>query len=90
MNRWDATVNEPESVESVIEKQKFFFEEYSLIQVRQQHLDRGLEFLCNELHLYDRKEALEHRMFFISAREALLNQSTDSKSGFNEGLKDEN
>jgi hypothetical protein len=42
------------------------------------------------LHLCDRKEALEHRMFFISAREALLSRDTDSststRSGFNEGL----
>jgi hypothetical protein len=73
MNRWDATANEPEMVESV----------------RQQHLDRGLEFLCDELHLYDRKEASERRMFFISAREALLKRNKDPttspRSGFSEG-----
>ncbi|CAF4423307.1 unnamed protein product, partial [Adineta steineri] len=46
MNRWDATANEPEMVESV----------------KQQHLERGLEFLCDELHLCDRKEATENRM----------------------------
>ncbi|CAF3619855.1 unnamed protein product [Adineta steineri] len=73
MNRWDATANEPEMVESV----------------RQQHLDRGLEFLCDELHLCDRKEASEHRMFFISAREALLKRNKDPTSsprtGFAEG-----
>ncbi len=88
MNRWDATANEPEFVESVIENVVIHFSEI-FIQVRQQHLDRGLEFLCDELHLYDRKEALEHRMFFISAREALLSRNTDPKSSFNEGLKDE-
>jgi mitofusin len=87
MNRWDATANEPEFVESVIENFVIHFSEV-FIQVRQQHLDRGLEFLCDELHLYDRKEALEHRMFFISAREALLSRNTDPKSSFNEGLKD--
>ncbi|UJR28761.1 hypothetical protein I4U23_009987 [Adineta vaga] len=73
MNRWDATANEPEMVDSV----------------RQQHLDRGLEFLCDELHICDRKEASEHRMFFISAREALLKRNKDPTSsprtGFSEG-----
>jgi hypothetical protein len=57
--------------------------------VRQQHLDRGLEFLCDELHLCDRQEASEHRMFFISAREALLKRNKDPssspRSGFSEG-----
>ncbi|CAF4175027.1 unnamed protein product, partial [Adineta steineri] len=76
MNRWDATANEPEMVESV----------------KQQHLERGLEFLCDELHLCDRKEATENRMFFISAREALLNRNTDPttspRSGYNEGYKE--
>jgi hypothetical protein len=92
MNRWDATANEPEMVESVIKilifgKKNFFF---CIIQVRQQHLDRGLEFLCDELHLCDKKEASEHRMFFISAREALLSRNTDPstspRSRFNEGF----
>ncbi|CAF3955862.1 unnamed protein product [Rotaria sp. Silwood2] len=76
MNRWDATDNEPEMVELV----------------KQQHLDRGLEFLCDELNLCERKEATEHRMFFISARETLLNRnidiSTSSKSGFNKAYKE--
>ena len=60
-----------------------------VFKVRQQHLDRGLEFLCDELHMCDRKEASEHRMFFISAREALLSRNNDPtsspRSGFNEG-----
>lgn len=64
MNRWDATANEPEMVESV----------------RQQHLDRGLEFLCDELKICNRDEAKEHRMFFISAREALLKRNKDVTS----------
>ena len=51
-----------------------------LIQVRQQHVERGVEFLCDELHLCDRTEASEHRIFFISAREALLSRSTESTS----------
>ncbi len=48
-----------------------------------------MEFLCDELHLCDRKEASEHRMFFISAREALLKRNKDPtsspRSGFSEG-----
>lgn len=58
--------------------------------MRQQHLDRGLEFLCDELHLYDRQEAAKHRMFFLSAREALLKRNRDPtaspRSGFAEGM----
>ncbi len=57
--------------------------------MRQQHLDRGLEFLCDELKLCDYKTASEHRMFFISAREALLKRNKDPTSsprtGFAEG-----
>lgn len=57
--------------------------------MRKQHLDRGLEFLCDELHLYDRQEAAKHRMFFISAREALLKRNKDvtssPRTGFAEG-----
>lgn len=58
--------------------------------MRQQHLDRGLEFLCDELQLCDRKEAAEHRMFFISAREALLSRDSSRRSAFNEGLRTAN
>ncbi|CAF3086726.1 unnamed protein product [Rotaria socialis] len=76
MNRWDATDDEPEMVDLV----------------KKQHLDRGLEFLCDELNLYQRKEAAEHRMFFISAREALSNRNIDlsssSKSGFTKAHKE--
>ncbi|CAF1364439.1 unnamed protein product [Rotaria magnacalcarata] len=76
MNRWDATDDEPEMVDLV----------------KQQHLDRGLEFLCDELNLYQRKEAAEHRMFFISAREALSDRNIDlsssSKSGFTKAHKE--
>jgi hypothetical protein len=49
-----------------------------------------LEFLCDELNLYDRKEASKHRIFFISARETFLSRNKDpwtsSRSGFNEGF----
>ena len=81
MNRWDATANEPESADSVIEN-KILSLKFRCFQVRQQHIDRGLEFLCDELQLCDRKEASDHRMFFISAREVLLNQTTDPKGNF--------
>jgi hypothetical protein len=56
--------------------------------VRQQHLDRGLEFLCDELHLCDREKASEHRMFFISAREALLKRNKDPTSSPRSGFAD--
>ena len=39
-------------------------------QVKQQHLDRNLQFLCNELNVMDKKEGLE-RVYFVSSREAL-------------------
>lgn len=54
-------------------------------QVRQQHLDRSLEFLCDELQVCDRKEANEHRIFFISAREALVSRNNHRRSTFDEG-----
>ena len=61
----------------------FFF------QVKQQHIDRVVEFLCDDLNLYNRKDAAEHRMFFVSAREALLNRNTNANSptrgGYNDG-----
>ncbi|CAF1289985.1 unnamed protein product [Didymodactylos carnosus] len=76
MNRWDAIVNEEENVD----------------KVRQQHLERGMEFLCDELHLYDRKVVADYRVFFVSAREAVLHRAPDPSSsprtGFAEGYKE--
>ncbi|CAF0827674.1 unnamed protein product [Didymodactylos carnosus] len=76
MNRWDAIMNEQENVDSV----------------RQQHLERGMEFLCDELQLYDRKVVADHRVFFVSAREAVLYRAPDPgnspKTGFAEGYKE--
>jgi mitofusin len=46
-------------------------------EVKQQHLDRNLEFLCEELSLMDHKEGLE-RVFFVSSREALAARLKES------------
>lgn len=53
-NRWDASASEPE-----------FFD-----QVRAQHQERAIDFLCKELKVYLPKDA-EERVFFISAKETL-------------------
>lgn len=47
-------------------------------EVRKQHLDRNLEFLCNELNVVDKKEGNEH-VFFVSAREALASRLNQDK-----------
>lgn len=60
-NRWDNSVLEPDSVE----------------QVRQQHLERSTEFLCNELRVIHKAD-VEDRVFFVSAREALASRSEQS------------
>lgn len=46
--------------------------------VKKQHLDRNLEFLCNELKVTDKKEGNE-RVFFVSAREALVSRLNQDK-----------
>ncbi|XP_053379288.1 mitofusin-2-like [Mercenaria mercenaria] len=46
-------------------------------QVKQQHLDRNLQFLCDELTLMDHKEGME-RVFFVSSREALAARLKES------------
>lgn len=38
--------------------------------VKKQHLDRNIEFLCKELKVMDEQEGMD-RVFFVSAREAL-------------------
>ncbi|XP_061588729.1 mitofusin-1-like isoform X2 [Cololabis saira] len=53
-NRWDASVTEPDYIE----------------EVRKQHLDRGVNFLSEELKVVSEEEAAG-RIFFISAREVL-------------------
>uniref|UniRef100_A0A8C9SWZ8 Mitofusin 1 n=1 Tax=Scleropages formosus TaxID=113540 RepID=A0A8C9SWZ8_SCLFO len=53
-NRWDASVLEPEYVEDV----------------REQHVERCVNFLVEELKVAEHEQALE-RIFFVSAKEAL-------------------
>ncbi|KAF6034361.1 MFN2 [Bugula neritina] len=59
-NRWDASASEPDMME----------------MVRSQHMERNMEFLCNELKVVNKKEA-EGRIFFVSAKEALHNRLTE-------------
>ncbi|OQR66741.1 transmembrane GTPase Marf-like [Tropilaelaps mercedesae] len=54
-NRWDASANEPESME----------------MVRKQHLERNIAFLVDELKVYSSRAKAEERVFFVSAREVL-------------------
>lgn len=49
-----------------------------LFQVRKQHLERNLEFLCNELSVADKREGNE-RVFFVSAREAMVSRLNQDK-----------
>jgi len=53
-NRWDASASEPEIME----------------QVRQQHMDRGIAFLADELKVVNKEQA-RNRVFFVSAKEVL-------------------
>ncbi|XP_050414689.2 mitofusin-2 isoform X2 [Patella vulgata] len=46
--------------------------------VRKQHSDRNLQFLIDELKVVDKKEA-EDRLYFISAREALVSRLHEDK-----------
>jgi len=62
-NRWDSSASEPETVE----------------EVRQQHLERDVEFLTTELRVMDSREA-EDRIFFISALETLRSCGGDSRT----------
>ena len=39
-------------------------------QVRQQHKERGIAFLADELKVVDREQA-DNRLFFVSAKEVL-------------------
>ncbi|KAI1301415.1 Transmembrane GTPase Marf [Halotydeus destructor] len=53
-NRWDAVAAEPENLDLV----------------RKQHQDRSIAFLCDELKVANKDEAMD-RIFFVSAKEAL-------------------
>nr|XP_022336817.1 mitofusin-2-like isoform X2 [Crassostrea virginica] len=58
-NRWDISVGEddPEEVE----------------QVKEQHYQRNVEFLADQLKVVDRQEA-KNRIFFVSAKETLISR----------------
>jgi mitofusin len=57
-NRWDATAYELERVE----------------EVKQQHIQRNTEFLCNELKVCTPQE-VSKRIYFVSAREVLFTRT---------------
>lgn len=61
-NRWDSIADDPESMD----------------QVREQHVERAINFLADELKISSREEA-EQRTFFVSARETLQARSPNSK-----------
>uniref|UniRef100_A0A2P2I275 Transmembrane GTPase Marf-like n=1 Tax=Hirondellea gigas TaxID=1518452 RepID=A0A2P2I275_9CRUS len=61
-NRWDVAASEPEY----------------LNEVRKQHMERSVEFLCSELGVVDQSQA-EQRVFFVSAKEVLQQRLADSK-----------
>ncbi|XP_076800179.1 mitofusin-2-like [Clavelina lepadiformis] len=73
-NRWDASASEPELME----------------EVRQQHLERGISFLADELKVVTKQQAKD-RVFFVSAKEALqtrrnkLNGKPDNTANMAEG-----
>ncbi|XP_017143072.1 transmembrane GTPase Marf isoform X2 [Drosophila miranda] len=65
-NRWDASANEPECLES------------DLAKVKSQHTERCIDFLTKELKVSNEKEAAE-RVFFVSARETLQARIEEAK-----------
>ncbi|XP_048460553.1 mitofusin-2-like [Rhincodon typus] len=66
-NRWDASASEPEYMD----------------EVRQQHTDRCVSFLVDELGVVDYAQA-ENRIFFVSAKEA-VNARIHKAQGMPEG-----
>jgi len=62
-NRWDASAQEPETME----------------EVKKQHEERAIDFLVNELEVYETEEEAQERVFFISAREMLNMRMNRSK-----------
>lgn len=53
--------------------------EPEFMQVRQQHLERTVAFLADELRVMSRAEA-EQRVFFVSAKECLLQRLSESRT----------
>lgn len=64
-NRWDFIADYPESED----------------QVKQQHTERAINFLADELKISTREEA-EQRIFFVSARETLQARSPNSNHSY--------
>jgi len=71
-NRWDASANEPETME----------------MVRSQHLERSISFLTDELQVVSKYEA-EDRVFFVSAKEALISRTKESGTPSPHGILQE-
>lgn len=67
-NRWDASASEPDTMELV----------------KNQHLDRNISFLVDELKCVDRAQA-EDRVFFVSAKETLMTRMQKHKGMPQEG-----
>ena len=69
-NRWDASDNSDISEEGEEEEGVDGAGPQLMEQVMQQHLERDVKFLAEELHVTDEKTA-HHRVFFVSAKEVL-------------------
>ena len=54
-------------------KQLKFFSFFALLQVKEQHFQRAVQFLADELKVATKQEA-KNRIFFVSAKEALLSR----------------
>lgn len=61
-NRWDASASEPEFMEAV----------------KNQHLERTVKFLADELKCVDKAQA-EDRVFFVSAKETLMKRMQENQ-----------
>ncbi|XP_063056827.1 mitofusin-1-like isoform X2 [Engraulis encrasicolus] len=71
-NRWDASASEPEYMD----------------EVRKQHTDRCISFLCEELKVVDYDQA-PNRIFFVSAKEVLNSRMQKAQGGaLAEGFQD--
>ncbi|XP_062505571.1 mitofusin-1-like [Corticium candelabrum] len=70
-NRWDASAGEDSQV---------------MAEVREQHLQRGKDFLCKELKVVDPQQAGD-RVFFVSAKEALEERTKGPGSVKADGFK---
>ncbi|XP_015773092.1 PREDICTED: mitofusin-2-like [Acropora digitifera] len=69
-NRWDASASEPDTME----------------QVKNQHLQREISFLVDELKCVERAQA-EDRVFFVSSKETLMTRMQKQKGMLKEGFQ---